>query len=63
MDVQVVGSGGLVVGMFTFTAVGLVLLGYKNFKNPLNSEEGPLLISPLNNTNRKENEVEVSKKK
>lgn len=57
----VVGSGGLVVGMFTFTAVGLVLLGYKNFKNPLSSEKGPLLISPSNNIDRKENKVEVNR--
>lgn len=58
---QVVGSGGLVVGMFTFTAVGLVLLGYKNFKNPLSSEKGPLLNSPSNNIDWKENKAEVNK--
>ena len=53
MDVQVVGSGGLAVAMFGFTAVGLCLLGYKNFKDPKNSDEGPSQGMPSNSIDRK----------
>ena len=53
MDVQVVGSGGLAVAMFAFTAVGLLLLGYKNFKDPSNSEEGLPPSLPSNSFDQK----------